>query len=75
MCAVSVPCGAAVTAEARVHEVYWEQLTGGKPDASFDPAEITNLFWTFPVPDGARTASVEAYDVDLRVDDVAFIPR
>lgn len=64
-----------VTDEPRVHEVLWEQLSGGKPEPSINPAEITGLSWMFPAPAGVSTALREPYEVDIRLDDLAFIPR
>lgn len=64
-----------VTDEAVVHEVLWEQLSGGKPEPGVNPAEITGLLWMFPPPTGVSSALVQPYDVDIRLDDLAFIPR
>lgn len=64
-----------VTGELVVHEVLWEQLSRGKPEAGINPAEITGIFWMFPAPADVSTALLQPYDVDIRLDDLAFIPR
>lgn len=55
-------------------EIMWSDLTGGSPASSVDPSEITFISWNVVAPTGVGTASVEAYDVDIVVDDIAFMP-
>jgi hypothetical protein len=62
-----------VTAETTTINVTWAQLTAGRPAATVDPSEITNISWTFPPPVGAGTANPTTYDVDITIDDLRFI--
>ncbi len=63
-----------VTDTATTVEVPWAELVGGKPDATVNPAEITFIGWSFAPPEGAGTATVTPYDVDVVIDDIGFMP-
>ena len=39
-----------VTATDTTYSVTWAQLTGGRPAATVNPAEITRIGWTFVWP-------------------------
>lgn len=58
-----------VTEDATVVEVLWSDLTGGMPDTTVDPAEITFIAWNF-----GWTETSGDLVVDIVVDDVGFIP-
>jgi hypothetical protein len=62
-----------VTAEPTTVNVTWAQLTGGRPAATTNPAEITNISWNFPPPVGAGTATPTTYAADITIDDLRFI--
>lgn len=62
-----------VTATETTIEVRWASLTGGRPSASVDPAEITAISWGFTPPSGAGTPTATPYAVDLFIDDLTFI--
>ncbi|HTV24612.1 MAG TPA: hypothetical protein VMG12_38235 [Polyangiaceae bacterium] len=62
-----------ITESETTIEVRWADLSGGKPSASVDPAEITAIGWNFSPPSGAGTPDATAYAVDLFIDDVRFI--
>ena len=62
-----------VTAERQTVRVLWADLTAGRPAATVDPKEITNMSWAFPAPAGAGTATPVTYEVDITVDDLQFI--
>lgn len=49
--------------------VAWADLTGGQPDATINPAEITSVSWIFQWQDKGTP-----YAVDLVMDDLAFVP-
>jgi hypothetical protein len=60
-----------VTAGSPVSQtVTWANLIGGTPDANPDPSGITSIYWFFPWTGSTDTA----YDVDITVDNIAFIP-
>jgi len=59
-----------VTAAPVVQNVLWTDLTGGTPDSSPTPSEITSIYWYFPWSGAGATP----YDVDLVIDDLGFIP-
>jgi hypothetical protein len=67
-------CGApsytlpAVTDTPQTIDIMWEDLAGGSPMGSLNPAEITFITWIFTWADGATP-----YDVDITVDDISFI--
>jgi hypothetical protein len=62
-----------VTGTETTIEVLWADLTGGVPSASPDPAEITGITWSFPVPAGAGTPTPTAYAAELFIDNLSFI--
>jgi hypothetical protein len=62
-----------VTAERTTVKVLWADLTAGRPAATVDSKEITNMAWTFPAPAGAGTTAPTTYDVDVTIDDLQFI--
>jgi hypothetical protein len=53
--------------------VLWKDLTGGKPESSVNPAEITFVSWVFPPPPGAGTDSPTPYMADVTLDDLTFV--
>jgi hypothetical protein len=64
----------AVTSTPTTITVSWDELLGGQPEESVNPAEITLISWSLPAPAGVGTAAVTPYTVDVRIDDIAFIP-
>jgi hypothetical protein len=62
----------------------WADLTGGHPQDSLDPHQLTGILWFFhDVPADAGTSSGDAgtdgstgpsYAVDFTIDDVKFVP-
>jgi hypothetical protein len=48
--------------------VLWNELTGGRPRATVDPAQIDGLQWVLVWAPG-----LASYAVDLTLDDVAFV--
>jgi hypothetical protein len=63
-----------VTATPTVVKVLWAELTGGKPEATVNPTEITVISWVLPPPAGAGTTAPTTYVADLTIDDLQFIP-
>jgi hypothetical protein len=59
-----------VTASPTPQTVNWANLTGGTPEASPNPSEITSIYWILPWTGSGDTA----YAVDLVLDDIKFIP-
>jgi hypothetical protein len=59
----------AVTATATPVSATWATLTGGAPNATVNPAEITSVAWIFPWVDGQAP-----YQVDFTIDDISFLP-
>jgi hypothetical protein len=59
-----------VTAAPVTQTVLWGSLTGGTPDSSIKPGEITSIYWNIPWTGSSDTS----YPVDLVVDDLALIP-
>jgi hypothetical protein len=53
--------------------VLWADLTGGKPSATINPAEITFITWALPAPAGAGTTAPTTYKADIVVDDLKFV--
>jgi hypothetical protein len=51
-----------------VQRVYWSDLTGGEPDSSPKPTEITSIYWLFP-----WSAGSPPYALDITLDDLKFI--
>lgn len=68
-CAEATKALPAVSATATTVTVLWSDFTGGKPVAGVTPSEITSIYWRFSWAAGAT-----AYDVDITIDDLAFIP-
>jgi hypothetical protein len=72
-CATGSTCNPAtylfnLPATSTVIQVPWAQLTGGTPDATFDPAHITGIQWQLPWPctaAGPYTASVTFTNVQF----------
>jgi len=62
-----------VSAERTTVNVLWADLIAGRPAATVDPKEITNMAWAFPPPPGAGTTTPTTYPVDLTIDDLQFI--
>jgi hypothetical protein len=61
-----------VTESPSVVTVLWDDLTGGSPEASVTPSELTSISWALPAPAGVDTENVTTYSVDLVVDDLRF---
>jgi hypothetical protein len=59
-----------VTSAPTVVSVTWADLTGGAPDASPNPAELTSLSWSFQWAE----SGVAPYAVDVVIDNLGFIP-
>ena len=53
--------------------VLWTDLTGGKPAALINPAEITSITFSLPTPAGAGTATPTTYKADVVLDDLKFV--
>lgn len=52
----------------------WDDIEGGKPEANPDPSELLGLRWIFKWDEAmAADAAANAYDVDIRLDDLTFI--
>jgi hypothetical protein len=64
-----------VTESPSVVTVLWDDLTGGSPEDSVTPSELTSIAWTLPAPAGVDTEAVSTYPVDLVVDDVRFVSQ
>lgn len=62
-----------VTATPTVQNLRWADFTGGKPQP-VKPADIITVYWFFPPPTGAGTATAVPYMADLVIDDLKFIP-
>ena len=62
-----------VTATEQTVTVLWADLTGGRPQASVNPAEITSINWIFPNPPGAGTATPTPYEADIVIDNLTFV--
>jgi hypothetical protein len=58
-----------VPATASTISVLWSDFTGGTPEASVTPSEITSIAWNFQ-----WSGSGTPYAVDIVMDDLAFIP-
>ena len=57
-----------VTADPITQTILWADFTGGKPKP-VEPAEIKGIHWSF-----AWTAGGSSYPVDIKIDDLSFIP-
>ncbi len=64
-----------VTETPTVVTVLWDDLTGGSPEASVTPSELTSISWALPAPAGVDTQAVTTYSVDLVVDDLRFVSQ
>jgi hypothetical protein len=62
-----------VSPQAREVLVPFSALAQGSPEAGVNPAEITTIGWALPSPPFNRFGNADAYDVDLRIDDIRFI--
>jgi hypothetical protein len=58
-----------VTSTPTVVEIPWASFTGGKPQNSVNPAELTSINWYLTWNGETDTA----YDVDLVIDDLSFV--
>jgi hypothetical protein len=53
-----------------VVSILWSDFSGGSPDTSVaTPSEITHISWSFAWASGGTP-----YPVDIRIDDLSFIP-
>ena len=57
-----------------VRTILWSDFTGGKPESGVTPSDILSVYWFFPAPVGAGTASPMPYPVDIVIDNLAFVP-
>jgi hypothetical protein len=64
---VVTPAGSEVT-------VRFADLARGRPEASVNPAEITQIEWQLPPFDVVDAGAFQSYDVDLHIDDIRFVP-
>ena len=64
-----------VTESPEVVTVFWDDLTGGSPESSVAPSELTSVAWALPAPAGVGTEGVTTYSVDLVVDDLKFVAK
>lgn len=62
-----------ITQSPQVVTVCWDNLRGGVPESGVVAAELTRIGWTLEPPAGLEEGAVEAYAIDLRVDDVSFV--
>ena len=53
--------------------VRFADLSGGRPEAAVNPAEITQIEWQLPPFDIIDAGAFESYDVDLHIDDIRFV--
>ena len=60
--------------EARDVTVRFADLSRGRPEAAVNPAEITQIEWQLPPFDVVDAGAFQSYDVDLRIDDIRFVP-
>lgn len=58
-----------VTATPTPQSIPWATLTGGAPDASVTPSELTSIYWILPWTEGRAP-----YEVDIVIDNLGFIP-
>lgn len=58
-----------VTATKTLIQIPWSTFTGGRPISTVNPAQLTALRWVFN-----WNPALQPYAVDLRVDDLSFIP-
>jgi hypothetical protein len=56
-----------------VQRVLWTDFAGGKPETAVTPTDILSVYWFFPPPAGAGTATPAKYPVDIVIDDLQFI--
>jgi hypothetical protein len=56
-----------VSADTVTRTVKWADLSGGKPQASVDPKELTSLSWILP-----WNGTGPVYNVDITIDNVMF---
>lgn len=62
-----------VSPQAREVLVPFSALGQGRPEPGVNPAEITTIGWALPSPQVNGLGNTDAYDVDLRIDDIRFI--
>jgi hypothetical protein len=62
-----------VTATPTTVTILWNDFIGGKPEAGVTPSDIISVYWFFPPPAGAGTATPTTYPVDLVIDDLSFV--
>ena len=63
----------AVPATPALQSLTWASFTGGKP-MPVVPSDILTVYWFFPPPAGAGTATPTTYAVDITIDNLAFTP-
>jgi hypothetical protein len=47
----------------------WADLTGGKPQASITPSQLTSISFYF-----SYSPTSASYPVDITIDDLSFVP-
>jgi hypothetical protein len=62
-----------VSAQPREVVVPFTALGDGSPEPSVNPTELTTLGWALPMPATNAFGNTQAYDVDLRIDDIRFV--
>jgi hypothetical protein len=60
-----------ISDEPRTVTIRWEEMVGGMPDATTDPADIRNIGITLDWQDGYTAA--DAYPVDITLDDFTLV--
>jgi hypothetical protein len=58
-----------LTATKTLVQIPWSTFTGGRPISTVNPAQLTALRWIFN-----WSPTMQPYAVDLRIDDLSFIP-
>ncbi|MEP6653684.1 MAG: hypothetical protein ABJA82_10015 [Myxococcales bacterium] len=58
-----------LTATKTLIQIPWSTFTGGRPISTVNPAQLTALRWVFN-----WNPALQPYAVDLRLDDLSFIP-
>lgn len=63
-----------IQAVPTVHTILWSDITRGKPEPNVTASDILSIYWFFPSPAGAGTATPVSYPVDIVIDNLAFVP-
>lgn len=62
-----------ITVEPTEVFVPFTALTNGSPEATLNPAEITDVQWALPVPAADEAGIIVPYAVDLVIDEIRFV--